>query len=249
MTKIIVLNQNTSDFQYLGIDSLSRSTWSTISHPNVKVIHYYGTLDEKSNQIHNFPVVEKNGSVFHEAKYLQDSYLFCGTNDVLTDGKDPRGEKLMIALEYCYNNLEFDFIVRCCNTTYNDLQKMYRFLSKMPPEKIYDGARNMYDNKYYFVGGWHAYMSRDVVKILIDNKERYLSLKYAEDLSLGIVLMHELKYTSFGEPFTRTFDFAYRDYTFEKPYNHDDDICSYRFRHHTLDMFVKFHNHVLKNEK
>lgn len=249
MTKIIVLNQATTDHHYLGIDALSRSTWSNITHPDVKVIHYYGTLDTHNNQITTFPTVEKNQAILLKEKYLTDSYLFCGTNDVLTGEKDPRGEKLMIALEYCYKNLEFDFVVRCCNTTYNDIVKMHRVLSDMPKECVYDGGRNMYDYKYYFVGGWHAYMSRDTVGMVVENKNKYLSLKYPEDLALGILLMHDLKYTNFDREIIPTGCFAYIDYDFSREYNIENNIFAYRFRHDTLDLYTRFHKHVLKNEK
>jgi len=249
MPKILILNQCTADSSYLGIDALSRSTWSTVSHPDVTVVHYYGALDSENRKIHNFPHVNPGEAVLQKLDDLAHSYLFCGVNDVFVGSHDPRSAKFMIALEYCFNNFEFDFLVRCSNTTYNDLEKMHRILSGMRRERLYEGARNMNSDGYYFVAGWHSYMTRDCVKLVVENKQRYLDLPYSEDLALGVLLMHELKHTDFKEDIIHTFSLSAHQYDdLENLYKSDDNIFAYRFRSYTLDRYIRFHNHVLKSK-
>jgi hypothetical protein len=57
---------------------------------------------------------------------------------------------------------------------------MYNYLSKLPKEKIYSGARNCYNYDTYFVAGHNVFMSRDVVNVLVNHKKEYLESKYPE---------------------------------------------------------------------
>jgi hypothetical protein len=116
-----------------------------------------------------------------------------------------------MALEDCVDNFEFDYIQRISNTTYVDVEKMQLYLNQLPRTKIYNGARNMYNYEYYFVAGHNVFMSRDVVKLLVNHKDRYLESQYPEDLAAGKIIIHDTGYVNFEEQsnddFVRSFPY------------------------------------------
>ena len=59
MSKILILNQTTTASPYTIVDYLTKHTWTLNSHPDVKVIHYYGGYDINHNPIDKFPVVPR----------------------------------------------------------------------------------------------------------------------------------------------------------------------------------------------
>lgn len=218
MAKVIVLNQATLDTKYRLLEPAFRSTWASVKHSDFKVIHYYGMYDGTHNKTELFSKLPNEGeSVLqddgenlvvgtYDCTYPIDHPSFIkmhssnikytlGNNTIVTN--DSRGEKLILALEFCLNNFDFDFIHRICTTTYIDVYKMLSFLNKIQKTKIYNGARNLYNYEYYFVAGHCSLMSRDVVELLIKHKEEYLSLPYPEDLAIGKIIIHDLKYTDF----------------------------------------------------
>lgn len=241
MTKILILNQATTDQNYALIDGLSRTTWSRRNHPGVKTIHYYGGYDINHEPIKSLPGVPPRGEV-----ELYGNTLVCGTNDVLGPYFDPRGEKMIMAIEYCLKHFEWDFMLRICNTSYIDTFKLHKVMSSLPKEKIYDGTRNLYNNEISFVTGFNSYMSRDTAEILIQNKQIYLESKYPEDLALGDTIFHKLKYTSFeNQTYISTSTWAYEEGFNPEYFIKHTDVFNYRFRSHTPEKFIKFHEYIL----
>jgi hypothetical protein len=257
MTKIIVLNQSTWHFEYNAIDALAKSTWARVKHPDVTVIHYYGGYDLEDKPYSHLSGTPAKGSAIMYDNH-GNNILVCGVQDVVSNPlTDPRNQKLIIAYEWCLNNLEFDYIVRICNTTYLDIKKMHKFLDSLErKDKQYDGARNMYNNEYYFCGGSFNYLSKDCVQQLVNNKEEYLSLPYPlsmEDLGVGVILFNKLNYavwdevhqdvktsaTSLGDNGGPLVDYV------------DDIIANekyfaYRFRISSTEEYIQFHNKVLR---
>lgn len=242
MAKVLILNQATVDPNYTVLDYLSRHTWTSNSHPDVRTIHYYGGYDSNHNPISKFPVVPRG-----ETQLVGDDILVCGTNDTLGDYFDPRGEKLIMALEYCLKHFEWDFMLRICNTSYVHIPILHRVLDETRKERIYDGVRNMHNNEIPFVTGYHSYMSRDVAELLVQNKDMYLETKYLEDLAVGYVLMYKLNYVNFDDqPYRRTHVDNAFDNSFEpEHFLRHSDVFTYRFRSHTPEKFIRFHELAL----
>lgn len=254
MTKVVVLNQGTINFAYYTIDALARTTWSQIHHPDVEVYHYYGGYDQQDNPIEMLGKVPARGEAYIN-KAPMNNVLVVGANDMLTKydtySIDSRGEKLILAYEWCVNNLEFDYIVRVCNTTYLDIKKMHRFLDSLErKERQYDGARNMYNYQYYFCGGMCNYMSRDCAEQLVEHKEEYLSLPRElnpEDLAVGVILMDRLKYAYWDEPCPNIHNFAYEPTFDPNTYDTTGNVFAYRFRLETVEKYMQFHQTVLRS--
>jgi len=240
MSKILILNQTTTASPYTIVDYLTKHTWTLNSHPDVKVIHYYGGYDINHNPIDKFPVVPRG-----EIQLIDNNILVCGTNDVLGDYFDPRGEKMIMAIEYCLKHFEFDFLFRMSNTSYIHIPTLHRVLSESPTEKIHDGSRNLYNSEIPFIAGYNSYMSRDVAEVLIQNKDMYLESRYPEDLALGYVIFYKLKYASFDErPGRITAAWAFEEGFKAENYINVSDVFNYKFRPHTLEKYIQFHEYV-----
>lgn len=256
MTKIVILVQNTVNPTYSGVDELSKTTWSKIPHPDVTVIHYYGGYNTDGSEISTLGTIPTKGNV--SLNIIDgNNILVCGTTDVVHDGIDPRTEKLILAYEWCLNNLEFDYIVRICNTTYIDSNKLHKFLHSLErKERQYDGVRNLIGYTYPFCTGYFTYMSRDCTEQLVNHKEDYLAapstelpwLKH-EDVLVGYILMYKLNYAYWDEPHKVTFYHATdgeKLVSYLENYNPTDNYNAYRFRSHTTDEYIRFHNKVLE---
>jgi hypothetical protein len=245
MAKVIILNQATIDPQYSILDALSRTTWGLYKHPEVQIIHYYGAYDTNNSIVTGFPKVPARG----EVELFSDGRMLVGANDTLGNYFDPRGEKMMLAFEYCLKNLEFDFILRICNTSYIDVPKVHEHLSSIRKERIYDGTRNMHNNEIYFVTGFNSFLSRDVVEKVVEHKEQFLAIPYLEDLALGKLIMHDLALTSFeDQPHKETHVWAFDD-TFDPGHYVNSSIFNYRFRSHTSEKFIAFHEWITEYRK
>ena len=105
MAKVIILNQATIDPAYSVVDALSRTTWGLYQHPEVQIIHYYGAYDTNHSIVTGFPKVPARG----EVELFSDGRMLIGANDTLGNYFDPRGEKMMLAFEYCLKNLNQSF--------------------------------------------------------------------------------------------------------------------------------------------
>ena len=200
--KTIILNQGTLHPDYQDVDNMAYTTWGSTQNPDVKVINYYGKYDHNGDLTSKFPNLPEDGEIL-----MYDNIMICGTYDYRYPldhphyiiNPDARGEKFIMALEYCLKNFEFDYIQRISNTSYVDVKKMQLYLNEFPRNKIYNGARNMYNYQYYFVAGHDVIMSRDVVELLVNYKDIYLESQYLEDLAAGKVLMHDIEYVNFED--------------------------------------------------
>lgn len=218
MSKIIVINQATLDPAYDAINQAAHDTWGTYKHEDVKILHYYGKYNKYLQLTDKFSTLPPDGECLvigndlilgtYDTNYPTDhpvrvghdnSHIVYAYGGVPRKIDDSRGEKFIMALEYCLNNFEFDFIQRISCTSYVDVPKMVNYINTLSKTKVYSGARNMYNYEYYFITGHNVLMSRDVVQLLVDHKKEYLSIAYPEDLATGRLIIHDLAYTDFSE--------------------------------------------------
>ena len=83
-------------------------------------------------------------------------------------------------------------------------------------------------------------------EVLIQNKHLYLESKYLEDLALGDVIFHQLKYTSFeDQPHHHTHVWAFEDNFQPDHWIQNTDVFNYRFRSHTPEKLIKLHEHIM----
>ena len=256
MAKTIILNQATLHPDYQGVDNKGKETWGTIINPDVRIIHYYGKYELDGTLTTKFDTLPEDGEVL----LYDENTLIIGTYDSTYPSEHPRhsiipdarNEKFILALEYCLNNFEFDYIQRICNTTYVDVNKMSDYFDTLPRTKVYDGARNLYNYEIFFVAGHNAFMSHDVVNLLVQHKEDYLASPHPEDLAVGEIIMHNLEYTSFDYLDTQYSYYPTHFFiTNETPetieLHGNPAVFCYRIKHH-LDIFDRIHELVLNRD-
>ena len=179
MTKIIILNQCTLDPLYNDVDKVMRETWQQVIHPNIKIINYYGSDTLRDKQCVYSP---NDNKLIINVGDFKDNYTDKNGNEYEFDS---RGEKFILALEYCLNNLEFDFIYRMSCTSYIDIFKMYDYINTTPTkEKVYNGTFNMYDYKHYFVSGFNVIMSKDIFSKVTDTVIQVSNIETAEMIKM-----------------------------------------------------------------
>lgn len=241
--KILILVQGTYSPSYREIEKIARTTWvESNNSPDVTIKFYYGAYDQQGILLPEAGLtIEKE-----EVKENVDGDIIVGAYDMTGPYFDPRGEKLIRALEYSLK-YEYDYVLRVCNTSYIRINKLLEYISNQPREKFYDGARNLYDYKYFFVSGHNSIMSRDCAEILVENKQAYLELTYPEDLAVGYILMHKLNYTKFlEEPFTPTHipatvpGFNPQHFLNHRAYN-------YRFRGNSSTEMNEYHKFIINS--
>jgi hypothetical protein len=243
MTKIIILNQCTLDPLYNDVDKAMRVTWQQVIHPNIRIINYYGSDTLRDKQCVYSP---DNNKLIINVGDFKDNYI--DENGVEYEF-DSRGEKFVLALEYCLNNLEFDYIYRMSCTSYIDVFKMYDYISSLSKEKIYNGCKNMYNNQYYFVSGFNVIMSRDIVEQLVNNKEELIKLKYPEDVATGIIIFDRLKYIKDFSDQDQLSTHTIHDDIMDHPslLHYSSSIFNFKFAKTFFNNFEKIHNFLKNN--
>jgi len=243
--KTLILIQGTYDEKYVDTEQTVRETWfKDISSSNITAKFYYGAYDRQGEILPQTKVAIQKEQVLEN----ENGEIIVGTYDLCSgDYFDPRGEKLIRVLEYVLNNYEFDYLLRVCNTSYIRIDKLEEYTSTIPRTHFHDGARNMYDSKYYFVSGHNSIMSRDCVEQLVNIKEEFLQSRYLEDLAVGYFLMHKLNYTSFIEgEFIPTHVFAF-DSQFNPKAFYNHRAYNYRFRANISEKMSEYHNFLVNH--
>ena len=99
--------------------------------------------------------------------------------------------KTLLAMEQVDKEYDYDFIVRTNLSTFWDLPKLSVRLDTLPKTKCLAGTpvdfKDPEGNAYNYVAGFDLVMSRDIVKLLVENKQAVIEQNvYAmmEDLSL-----------------------------------------------------------------
>jgi hypothetical protein len=247
MPKIIILNQCTTEPRWQEVDQLGQNTWGKVTHPDVKMFHYYGAFDSNGKPYDRFSNIPNRG----EIAILPNNIMVCGVEDVLGNYFDPRGERYIMALEYCLNNFEFDYIYRTTCTSYIDIYKMYNFFNKLKiKEKFYDGLRNMYEYQYLFTSGYHVMLSRDVVEVIVEHKDEYLKLELPEDVAVGALLIHTLKYASFeNNPDHNTSATPLGNSGFNHKNYLNTSVFNYRLNTNLGEQLLEIHNYLENNRE
>jgi hypothetical protein len=98
--------------------------------------------------------------------------------------------KTISFFEYCYTNKDFDYILRPNCGSYVNLSLLKKFIiqNNMPQEKVYFGKGGFCERTQTpFVSGAAMLISRDVVEIIVKNKD-FLDHRLVDDVALGRLL-------------------------------------------------------------
>jgi hypothetical protein len=137
-------------------------------------------------------------------------------------------EKGLKAFEWIVENKDFDVMFRCTTTTYLNIDKLIEFVEGKEMENLFSGPVDFYppwdvpDNeKITFVSGAGCFFSKDVVKKLIQNKDKY-DFTLNDDVAISKLLVNDL-----GVPITEGFR---QDFYYGYPFLKDIEYENYHFR-------------------
>jgi len=125
---------------------------------------------------------------FVEFKSDMDDNIIMKENDIIYIKGDESINPGMIlktckAIEYVYNNCNYDFLIRTNLSTLFNLSNLFEYLRLIPKENACGGF-----NYRTFITGTGVILSKDVSKIILDNFLRYDIYKYNEDIIISAVL-------------------------------------------------------------
>lgn len=160
--KIIICVLSLETEPYISLEKTIRQTWGNNTTSSVEIIYYYGNGDEN--------------------KLVGDKFY-----SKTPEGLYNIGYKTLNLFEYLINNYDFDYIFRTNSSSYINIEKLLNFITNKPKENFYSGViGNSKGTK--FASGSGYFLSKDVVKIVIDNKHEW-DHKLIDDVSLGKLLL------------------------------------------------------------
>lgn len=163
MKKVLTLVLSCETPPYNEMMKVSMETWDSRIVEGVETIYYCG----KSKNTSTDKVV-----------YLttEDSFLTMGA-------------KTIEAFEWALNNKEFDYLARPNSSCYVRKQILLNYVQNLPAEKVYLGLKVASCYKVDYVwGGGQCILSRDVVELVVKNKEKW-NHTYTEDVALAALLV------------------------------------------------------------
>jgi hypothetical protein len=83
-------------------------------------------------------------------------------------------------------NMDYDYVFHTNSSSYVDKKLLYNWLLDKPRDKFYSGVKGEY-NGHYFASGCGFTISKDVVKIMLDNQSKW-EHGCCDDATLGILL-------------------------------------------------------------
>lgn len=152
--------------KYAEMQEAIKKTWADPKKlpENITVKYIYGAIQNNQNNVlfddYNiyFPVQE------------------AGINITL---------KTFYAFKYAYANFEFDYLYRCCNGCYVNLEKLNEWIQNKPLTNVYSGEVNTHLDIPYCSGAGMLF-SKDVIYELINFQN--INFKRVDDYEIGSLL-------------------------------------------------------------
>jgi hypothetical protein len=161
-TKVIILVLSTEFNPYDLLEKSVRETWLNLNSNSVPVFFYYGS-NESENKI------------IDDKVYINVPETF-GNITI----------KTLKMFEFIYKNFEFDYLFRTNLSSYIDIDLLYSFLDDKPKLDFYSGLMGCHDG-VDFCSGAGFFLSRNLVEIIVNNKNLYES-SHMDDVIIAKIL-------------------------------------------------------------
>jgi hypothetical protein len=162
--KIIILILSLEDNnKYTDLENCVRRTWAKNNNENITFLYYYGNSD-KFNFI---------GDKIY-TKYTESLYNI--------------GFKTLDSFDYIYKNMDFDYLFRTNTSSYININKMIEYLKEKPRQNYYSARINVEKNGIKFGSGSGYFLSKDLIKFVLDNKSKW-NHNLIDDVALGDLLL------------------------------------------------------------
>ena len=155
-TLIMVLSADVPKFQ-LMTDAM-RKTWASHRTDKFDTKFYYGTTQNMK---------APSGQVV-----LRGNNIICGVRE----GYPTILTKTLMAFDYALKKWEFEYIFRCCASSFIVPKNLIKFIKDKPKKRLYCGKTGKH-GPYKFITGSGYFISRDMVRMLVNNKNRMMSYK------------------------------------------------------------------------
>lgn len=148
---VVIIVISSIEEPYNKLESAIRRTWGNNNNNNVKIFYNYG-----------------NGS----STFIDGDKIICDCPENI----DNIGLKTIKSLELIS---EFDYVFRTNLSSFVNINNMIKYLQNMPSEKFYGGMCTLnFSGEHLqkfgegtFASGSGYFLSKDVVNLIIDNKE------------------------------------------------------------------------------
>lgn len=161
MKKVLVLVLSHDKTPYNKMVDTAIQTWDSIDVEGVGTAYYFDGFKSNTSKFIYVPV---------------------------ETGLLSMGKKTLGALEYAFNNYEFDYIARIHSSIYCDKKRLIEYIQGLPDNNLFSGTIASSQNGFEYMWGGTGYIiSKDVVKKIVDNKLQWQH-KYMEDESLSLLV-------------------------------------------------------------
>lgn len=169
MKKVLILVLSAEAPPYGKMITTALNTWDSVNVEGCETRYYCGdSIKRNKHPIIYLPVKESLTSM---------------------------GEKTLQALEYALKHCEFDYIARVHSSCYVDKKRLIEYVQTLPETNVFAGAE-VTDSPRWMWGGGHFVLSKDVVKKICDNREKW-NHSVMEDKAMSYLV------DSLGIPFTQ----------------------------------------------
>jgi hypothetical protein len=143
--KVLILVLSSLGDEFMRFNKTQLETWDSVKHENIDVYYYYGTGETK--KVDNIIEVSV-------PDYYQNIAL-----------------KTLKCFEFI-KDMDFDFVFRTNACSYIDKKSFYEYVSSKPKTNCFSGIQGV-SNGRPFVSGAGMLISKDVINLIIENKNKW----------------------------------------------------------------------------
>jgi hypothetical protein len=160
------------DVEGKGYDDLIesiRNTWAKDLPSNIDVYYNYGLIP-------NF----NNNPKINETILVGDK-IITGIEETY----DNMVPKVLECFNFISNNMNYDYVFRCCCGSYIHKENLLKFLQHKPTTTFYCGVKTKFANMF-FASGSGFFFSKDLINLISKNKEEILEQRVSlDDVTIG----------------------------------------------------------------
>jgi len=162
--KIIILVLSSENKPYDILEKTIRETWAREYPDNVEIYYYYGGAD---------------------INYIEGDKIYSNTEENIYN----IGQKTINAFEFL-SNKDYDYVFRTNSSSYVNIEYLLEYIKDKPNKMFYHGVVSHYEpENFKFVSGSGYIISRDLIDLVIENKDKWdHSFPNADDVSIGKLL-------------------------------------------------------------
>ncbi len=222
--KILILVMNSDLYPSKTIVPVLKKTFLSKSYIQLNLGQYeFPNLIERKDKFISY-LIFQGGST--KIKYFKNTLLLNHEKDLKT-----QPDRVLDCFEWILENVNFDYIYRTTTTAYLNIEKLYEFVLDKPISNFYAAPEMFHEDKRLnkkirFGSGAGFFLSRDLLTAVINNRDKW-DKKYLDDVSLGKLLLEDLRYDLVSTPRQ-----DFKKYPLNKDI--DFDQFHYRFR---LDLY------------